>query len=139
MIFDGYMLFPVDDYRHEYFGPINSNGMHGYGKLVLKNGKSYSGKWANGVNAMLTEDLESEQTQWVVERELDEKARKKHLEQMLEVRKEERLILLRDTNEKVWMEEMTALDRKKEAEMYLMRIGGGQSYLNWIREMVDSG
>ena len=41
MLFDNYLKFTAKDFRCEYFGGVTRDTMHGYGKLVLKNGKSF--------------------------------------------------------------------------------------------------
>ena len=64
MLFDNYLKFTAKDFRCEYFGGVTRDTMHGYGKLVLKNGKSFQGKWNNGKCKELALDLKKEEKMW---------------------------------------------------------------------------
>ena len=64
MMFDNYLKFTAEDFRSEYFGGVKRDIMHGYGRLVLKSGKSFQGKWNDGECKAIATDLEKEELLW---------------------------------------------------------------------------
>ena len=103
MIFDNYLKFTAEDFRCEYFGGVKRDIMHGYGKLVLKNGKSFQGKWKDGECKEIAKDLFEEEKLWSEQQKQLEEQRKENLTKMKDEKEEEMLFYLRDTDEATWL------------------------------------
>ena len=79
------LIYPDDDFRKEYNGEVkNQNVPHGKGSLILKNGKTYSGNFKEGVIDQIEHVLKQHETEWKTQLMEIRKNKQKKAEQLAE-------------------------------------------------------
>ena len=59
------LIYPDEDFRKEYTGEVKNNNVpHGQGTLTLKNGKTYSGIFNDGLISQIAHVMIAHEAEW---------------------------------------------------------------------------